>query len=187
MVRGNRWGSGVAARVSFGFALIIATFVGNGCSLLFSARPLPSKVDRDGRLDCSESYGLPAVDWVIVGLEAFRTSLAIRANDADYRGSVLSRPSDIGIGIGLMALFAASSVYGYGVTNECQVALERQNAVLDREHEASRQRLRLMMRSAAQEASAPPEDEAAERAAQAKAFGEAARAASRSAAPADAH
>jgi len=59
------------------------------------------------------------VDTLITGLEAVRTGLAVSADDSAYRNSPIDRKTDIGLGVGLGALFLASSIYGFYETGQC--------------------------------------------------------------------
>jgi hypothetical protein len=45
--------------------------------------------------------------------------MAVEAVDSAYMGSPINRDADIGIGLGLSALFLASAIYGVVATNQC--------------------------------------------------------------------
>lgn len=92
-----------------------------GCSFLFSSAP-PAGAERltpDSKVDCSTSKAPPIADSVIAGLQAVRTGLAVAAEDRVYRDSPISREADIGIGLGLTALFLGSAIYGYSASSRC--------------------------------------------------------------------
>jgi hypothetical protein len=92
------------------------------CSLIFVKSVPPS----EGRLlpragQCTSSKVLPVLDTVITGLQGVRTVYAATAPDSVYENPnvPLSREADVGIGLGLMALFAGSAVYGFVNTSHC--------------------------------------------------------------------
>ena len=95
-----------------------------GCSFLFVSPP-PSNAGYAGSVrsiepvKCTTSKAAPVVDTVIAGLEGIRTGLALGAKDSAYQDAPISRGADIGLGVGLFALFAASAAYGYVVTGNC--------------------------------------------------------------------
>jgi hypothetical protein len=95
-----------------------------GCSFLFVSPP-PSNAGYAGSVRaiepvrCTSSKAGPVVDTVIAGLEAVRTGVALAADDSAYKDFPISRGADIGLGIGLFSLFAASAAYGYVVTGNC--------------------------------------------------------------------
>lgn len=73
--------------------------------------------------ECTTSDGWPGFDVVLAGLEGVRTIYAITRTDADYKGSSLSRPADIGIGAALVALTAVSAGVGFSRVNACNEAI----------------------------------------------------------------
>jgi len=89
------------------------------CSMLF-VRKLPpvSQRTRDDR--CTTSQVAPGFDVALAALQTARTALALSLTDADYKGSVLSRDSDIAIGVALAALFTVSAGVGFSATTECR-------------------------------------------------------------------
>jgi len=105
---------------------LLASMTGglSGCSFLFVSPP-PSNAGRAGSVrsiepvKCTSSKAGPVVDTVIAGLEAVRTGLALGADDSAYKDVPISHGADIGFGIGLFTLFAASAAYGYVVTGNC--------------------------------------------------------------------
>jgi|GEM_PF-1598062 len=115
-----------------------------GCSLLFTTAPksAPSSAGATSEYEssnCTTSRAAPVVDTVIAGLEGVRTGLAMAADDRDYANSPISREADIALGVGFLALFTASAIYGYYVTGECSkvhhhdAAVERRRVSEDRE------------------------------------------------------
>src|SRR5689334_10820618 len=81
-----------------------------GCSFLFTTKTPdhPEHIPPTMPLQCTTTRAAPIVDTVIAGLEAVRTVVALNAKESDYTGSTIDRSSDIGFGVGLTALFAAS-------------------------------------------------------------------------------
>jgi hypothetical protein len=72
---------------------------------------------------CSTSGGWPVVDMLLAGFEGARTANAISLTDADYRGSSLSRSSDIAFGTALLALTAVSAGVGFSRVKACNEAI----------------------------------------------------------------
>jgi hypothetical protein len=98
-----------------------------GCSFLF-VRRTPPHVERlppSEPVACTSGVAAPVLDTVFGAYEAFRTGYALSQKDADYRGEVLSRDTDIGIGVALTMLLATSAIYGYSTTGTCADAKER--------------------------------------------------------------
>jgi hypothetical protein len=95
-----------------------------GCSLLFVTSP-PATVEKlppSEPVQCTSSKAAPVIDTLIAGYQVFRTGYALSRSNSDYKGAPIDRNADIGIGVGLAALFIASSIYGYSVTSECAEA-----------------------------------------------------------------
>jgi hypothetical protein len=167
-------------------ALFAVTYWASGCSFLFVKVPPTSPKDREGDLDCTTSYVPPVLDSVLLVGGAYRTASALGKSNADYKDSVLSRPADIGLGLALTTLEVASALYGYLAVGGCHEAIDKLREDRARQNDAWRQRV---LRSHGQlPVATPPAPDAdadadtdihAATAAQAKAFGEAARAASR--------
>lgn len=95
----------------------------SGCSLIFVRTP-PS----DGRItarvrsgDCTTSRLAPGFDTTFAALQLLRTGLAATAPDRIYEDpkAPLSREADIALGVGFMALFAGSAIYGFVNTSRC--------------------------------------------------------------------
>jgi hypothetical protein len=110
-------------------ALLIACFGASfncACSFIF-VKGAPASVEKlppTERVECTSSKVAPVVDTLIAGYQVFRTGYALSRSDADYTGEPIKRNADIGFGVGLAALFAASSIYGYVVTGQCSEAKE---------------------------------------------------------------
>src|SRR6478736_3552131 len=106
-------------------AALISSMLGGlpGCSFLFTTAPKgPAPSTEQAQYaphECTTSKAAPIVDTVIAGLEAVRTGYAVAAPDSVYEGAPISRGVDIGFGLGFLALFGASAIYGYYVTGEC--------------------------------------------------------------------
>jgi hypothetical protein len=110
---------------------VVATSVTSaGCSFLFTTKTPdnPERIPPTTPLQCTTTRAAPIVDTVIAGLEGVRTVIALNAKESDYTGSTLNRSSDIGFGVGLTALFAASAIYGYAVTGGCDAAKRAHDA-----------------------------------------------------------
>lgn len=90
-----------------------------GCSFLFVDPPPPLE-DRPPIIHCTSSDILPVVDMLITAAQVMRTALALWASDAEYKTSAIPREADVGIGIGLSALFLSSSVVGFRETSKCR-------------------------------------------------------------------
>jgi hypothetical protein len=93
----------------------------SGCSYIFvtgkpaNAESLPPSEP----VECSTSKAAPVLDTVFGSLEIARTAYALSRSDGDYSGQPLSRGADIGFGVGFVALFASSAIYGYLKTSPC--------------------------------------------------------------------
>jgi hypothetical protein len=103
----------------FSFRLPISVVVAlglasSGCSFCFVTPPPVRHSQPVARpeADCSTSVAAPVIDGLITGYQVFRTGYAFQASDSDYRGAPISRGADIGIGLGMTALFLASTIYG---------------------------------------------------------------------------
>jgi hypothetical protein len=79
-----------------------------------------SRVQAGQPVNCTTSKAAPVVDSVITGLEGLRTLVAISSDDSVYKNVPISREADIGIGVGLSALFVGSAIYGFSVTSRCE-------------------------------------------------------------------
>jgi hypothetical protein len=107
--------------------ICLSASVNCACSLIFVQGP-PSSVERlppSESVECTSGKAAPIIDTLVAGYQVFRTSYALSHSEADYNGAPISRSADIGMGVGFTALFAASALYGYGVTSECSEAKER--------------------------------------------------------------
>jgi hypothetical protein len=92
-----------------------------GCSLLFVEAPPPDHAELRA-FDCTSSVAAPVIDTVVAGFQAVRTAVAVGANDSVYENYPLSRPADIAFGLGFLALFTGSAIYGYSETGDCRQA-----------------------------------------------------------------
>ena len=111
-----------------------------GCSFLFTTAPKHAESSAQFESNkCTTSKAAPIVDTLITGLEGVRTGIALSADNSAYDKALISRGADVGLGIGFMALFGASAIYGYYVTGECSarrnhaVVVEPPNEREDRE------------------------------------------------------
>jgi hypothetical protein len=111
-------------------ALVLASAAcaigGSGCSILFAKGP-PQRVERGEPIRCTRSYALPVVDGLLMALQAARTIYAFTRSDADYKDDPanLTRPVDIGIGIGFTTLHAVSMGVGVSRVGDCNELLEK--------------------------------------------------------------
>jgi len=99
----------------------------SGCSFLF-VRGKPANVEAlppSEPVECTTSKASPILDTVFAGLEVARTGYAVSRSDSDYHGAQLTRGADIGLGLGFVALFASSAIYGYVKTGSCADAKEQ--------------------------------------------------------------
>jgi hypothetical protein len=128
-----------------GAALILSLLGGlPGCSFLFTTAPkseptyggAPSEYQSSS---CTTSKAAPIVDTVIAGLEGVRTGIALAADKSDYESAPISKGADVAFGLGFLALFTASAIYGFTVTGKCSklhhhdTVVERHRAEEDRE------------------------------------------------------
>jgi hypothetical protein len=113
---------------SFGRAGVLGLILScSGCSFLF-VRGKPANVEAlppSEPVECTTSKASPILDTVFAGLEVARTGYALSRTDSDYSGSQLTRGADIGLGVGFVALFASSAIYGYVKTGSCADAKEQ--------------------------------------------------------------
>src|SRR5687768_14187184 len=100
---------GATATTAFAMVFACSTF---GCSLLFTNGPGSEEAPAAEKIppDCSTSRIPPIADTTLATFQAVRTGLAIGASDAVYDDSPMSREVDIGLGVGLVAVYAASAV-----------------------------------------------------------------------------
>jgi hypothetical protein len=139
-LRGTTWTATLTV------ALACSTF---GCSVLFTNGPKSEAAPGQAAVppDCSTSRIPPIADTTLATFQAVRTGLAFGASDSAYDDSPLSREVDIGLGITLVAVYAASAVYGFYTTGACDEA-ERKFA--------ARRPMRLQRAPAAPEPTEPP-------------------------------
>ena len=94
-----------------------------GCSWFFVKAP-PAQRAPAQPVACTSGKAAPVIDSVVAALQVVRVGYAIGQSDADYKNFPISRNVDIGLGVGLTALFAASAAYGFSATSTC-AAVER--------------------------------------------------------------
>jgi len=92
-----------------------------GCSFLFTTAPKHAEPPPAEYVphECTTSKAAPIIDTVIAGLEGIRTGYALAADQSAYEQAPISRGADIALGLGFLALFSASAIYGYSITSEC--------------------------------------------------------------------
>ena len=114
-------GDGARRALWMCLALACAAPALGGCSFVFSEGPPASTGSSMARTagDCSTSKVPPVLDTIFTGLQVARTGLALAADERAYKGSPLSQEADIGIGLGLTALFLGSAIYGYSASSSC--------------------------------------------------------------------
>lgn len=106
-------------------AALISSLLGGlpGCSFLFTTAPKgPASVPEQAQYapqECTTSKAAPIVDTAIATFQAVRTGLALAADDSVYENAPISRGTDVAFGLGFLALFGASAIYGFYVTGEC--------------------------------------------------------------------
>jgi hypothetical protein len=164
------------------FALALALF-GSGCSFFIVNQHPDWKTDLDRPPNCTASYAPAVLDAVLflspVGLAAADLGKSASA----FNGSSFNRPTSIGIDLLVATLFAASAAYGYVGASVCEDAIAHQQDAIAHERDAQRARLLRFQENLLRDDARDSDDgDSAAAAAQAKAFGEAARAASPSSA-----
>lgn len=103
----------LAIGVAFLFAL-------NGCSILLVKPRHGSPSNRGPSSACTVNYLAPVIDSLLVIPPVYRAANALDKSDADYQGATIPRAADLGLGLGLTALFAASALYGYLAVSDCR-------------------------------------------------------------------
>jgi len=111
-----------------------------GCSFLFTTAPktVPAHAESVSEYEpsnCTTSKAAPIVDTVIAGLEGVRTGIALAADKSVYANAPISREADIAFGLGFLALFTASAIYGFSVTGACS-NLHHHEQVVERPRES---------------------------------------------------
>ena len=92
-------------------ALIVSlTGAANGCSFTFVSAP--KRDPRTRVVTCNDTYGWPVLDTMIAIVP-----LAGILYEATSSGNLME--ANVAVDFGLMALFAASAVYGYSQVNAC--------------------------------------------------------------------
>jgi hypothetical protein len=103
-----------------------------GCSFLFTTAPKRAESSTEFVSNkCTTSKVAPIVDTVIAGYQGFRTGYALAADQSTYDNAPISREADVALGVGFLALFGASAIYGYYVTGQCSARHDRA-VVVDR-------------------------------------------------------
>ena len=107
------------------FMVLLAAVPLAGCSFIFvdappSRAPRTERISSESELSCTTSKAAPIIDTIIAGLQGVRAGVAAAADDSAYDGLPISRGADITLGVGFMALFAASAGYGYVMTGKCK-------------------------------------------------------------------
>jgi hypothetical protein len=92
----------------------------SGCSILFTRRAPAGAADGDEPPECTSSVAAPVLDTAMTAVQVARVFYAAQATDYDYRGFPIDRRADLGIGVGLMALFGVSAAYGFATTSTCR-------------------------------------------------------------------
>ncbi|WP_437323212.1 hypothetical protein [Sorangium sp. So ce381] len=113
-------------------AALIAVWLGlscSGCSLMFSRGPSvePENVDTTTNLSCSQNVFWPV--WDTIDVFGNGVYMAMAASGSGVYGEDYppeARNAAVGIHAAAMAIYGASAIYGYYVTNKCQRAHERQ-------------------------------------------------------------
>lgn len=108
--------------------LVVAIGLG-GCSFIFATDAPPPEIaarqaETEGRIRCTRAPALPIVDTVVAGVQALRVLLAFIMPDDFYEAMPYSREVDIGVGLGLLGIYTASSVYGFGVVEDCRAVYD---------------------------------------------------------------
>lgn len=106
------------------FTMVLATSAlpSAGCSFIF-VETVPSNVERyrdDAPISCTSARVAPILDSLGAAFQVVRTAIALGTHPNDYEDKPISRGADIGFGLGFMALFATSAVYGFATTGECR-------------------------------------------------------------------
>jgi hypothetical protein len=105
-------------------AALVLLFATSGCSLLFVNGP-PERAEAHERIECTDSYFIPALDGVITALQLARTVYAFSRSDDSYRNFPISRPADIAAGGALTLLFGISTKIGVDRVEGCEAAVSR--------------------------------------------------------------
>jgi len=116
----------VGQKALCGALLLSMTGVLPGCSFLFTTAPKSAESPSEfASKKCTTSKAAPIVDTVIAGLQGVRTGIALAADKSAYDDSPISREADVAFGLGFLALFGASAIYGYYVTGQCSASHDR--------------------------------------------------------------
>jgi hypothetical protein len=94
----------------------------SGCSVTFMTPPPPGGAAGRARpqVDCSSSYAWPIVDTALVAYQITGVAIAAARDDSDYERYPISRKTDMALGVGFAAVYAASATYGYVSASRCR-------------------------------------------------------------------
>lgn len=146
--------------------------LGSGCSFLIVKANPEWKTDLDRPPNGPPSHAPAIVDALLFLTPVYLAGADLGKNASAFNGSSFDRPTSIGIDVLVATVFAASAAYGYFGASVCEDAIAHQR-------DARRARLlRLQKNLLREDALGSDGRDFPAAAAQAKAFGEAARAAS---------
>lgn len=98
---------------------LVALFAG-GCSFLFVNGPSPeAESESEISTPCTTGVGWPIADAVVSALEIGRTVYVLDQPASAYRSAIPLRGIEVGLGVGLAALFAASAITGFVWVRQC--------------------------------------------------------------------
>jgi hypothetical protein len=174
MVRPVRLGVPMKTLYSKVALVCILSVAQTACSFLFVTKATPREkawvlsrqqdkpAPEPAGSQCSSSVVAPVLDTVLTGFQVVRTGVAIGSSDSAYEDAVLSRETDILLGIGFTGLFLASAIYGYSNTSTCRKVQARvealaasANAKTEDEVRALRERVQKLEAQSASPAPAP--------------------------------
>jgi hypothetical protein len=167
LARGSRW-RGPGAEFTLTLTLML---FGSGCSF-FIVKANPDWKTNLDRPPCTPTYAPAIVDTLLFLPPVFLASADLGKSASAFNGSSFDRPTSIGIDLLVATFFAASAAYGYVGASVCEDAIAHQR-------DARRARLlRLQKNLLLDDARGSDGGDFPTAAAEAKAFGDAARAAS---------
>jgi hypothetical protein len=164
-----------ATRIAACLTLLSLT---SGCSFVFVSGPKevePGRYEPDG---CTTSKMVPVIDAFVTLFNASGVVYALTLGEQESRAGGINREANVGLGVALTLLFAASGLYGQAVVAHCREITRAAPLSPYRRPDVRTSRQR-RADEAAEEAAvqAQMKAKAAEDAAEAKAAGEAAGAA----------
>ena len=101
--------------------VLLGLAAGPGCSYVF-VEGAPPESAKAIQVDCTTNFWAPIVDTLVASIQTVRVFGAASASDADYRGALLSRDWNLGIGASALAVFGTSAIFGYLRVSECRAA-----------------------------------------------------------------